>query len=293
MRHQVWRRLAILAAGGCLFGIVIAVPSMAPTASADQLPNGYNVTCTPRGANQADCDVSGCPQVRPGEAADTIHVNYNAQPGNEVSFPCNNTGDMTREFLGETVDNSLGFDFFIQGCRKHALSSDDCGAVSHYHYTPPPKAAPPAPANNAAPPVNCPAGSVTATVPAGQQCQAAPPVSCPAGSESPTVPAGQQCQAAPPPKDAVTLTFQKEGLQIQAIIVNNSTVAGQCQYQAVNTNGIIPERTDNFPIGAKATVTRTYPAPPPLAQFHATVTCTGDFNGTTDEFGNTSADVTG
>ena len=89
------------------------------------------------------------------------------------------------------------------------------------------------------------------------------------------------------------MNFQKEGFQINAIVVNNSTVAGQCQYDAVNTNGIIPERTDNFPIGAKATVTRTYPAPPPLAHFHAVVTCTGDFNGTSDEFGNTSADVTG
>jgi hypothetical protein len=105
-------------------------------------------------------------------------------------------------------------------------------------------------------------------------------------------PAGGQGPAAPP-TNAVTLTFQKAGFEINAIIVNNSTLAGQCQYDAVNTNGIIPERIDNFPIGPKATVTRTYPAPPPLAQFHATVTCTGDFNGTTDEFGNTSADVTG
>jgi hypothetical protein len=110
--------------------------------------------------------------------------------------------------------------------------------------------------------------------------------------------AGTQAPAAAPapaapPTNAVTLNFQKNGFQINAVIVNNSAVAGQCQYDAVNTNGIIPERKDSFPIGANATVTRTYPAPPPLAEFHATVTCTGDFNGTSDEFGNTSADVTG
>jgi hypothetical protein len=159
-------------------------------------------------------------------------------------------------------------------------------------------AAPPAPpqAANAGKPTSC-AGY---RLPPGSDCSKTPnpnpppaaPVNCPAGSVSATVPAGQQCQAVPPPKDEDTLTFHKEGLQINAVIVNESTLAGQCHYDAVNSNGIIPERTDDFPIGAKQTVTRTYPAPP-LAEFHATVTCTGDFNGTTDEFGNTAADVTG
>ncbi len=215
----------------------------------------------------------------------------------ELSKGCNNTATTTLAgpFTGPATIS-------VQGCRKNKASSDDCGAWSDYTYTPPAPAAAapnapqakaqnPAPPNNA--PVNCPAGSVTPTVPAGQQCAAAPPVNCPAGSVSATVPAGQQCKAAPPPTNAVTFTFQKNGVQINAIIVNKSTVAGQCHYHAVNTNGIIPDRTDDFPIGAKATVTRTYPGPPPLAKFHATVTCTGDFNGTSDQFGNTSADVTG
>ena len=49
MKKLVARRFAIPAAAACLFGIVIVTPLMAPTASADQLPNGYNVTCTPIG----------------------------------------------------------------------------------------------------------------------------------------------------------------------------------------------------------------------------------------------------
>jgi hypothetical protein len=297
MSKRVPRRFAIVAAAAGLFGIVIATPPMAPTANADTLPNGYSVTCTPNGT-EAICNISGCPRVHADEAGDVVHIEYNGFTNNlnqqELSKGCNSAATAT---FYETTP--AGFTLSIQGCRKNKASADDCGAWSDYKYTPPAPAAanaPPAPPNApppVAPPVNCPAGSVSGTVPAGQHCQAGAPVNCPAGSVSATVPAGQQCQALPPPTNAVTFNFQKNGLQINAIVVNKSTVAGKCHYDAVNTNGIIPERTDDFPIGANATVTRTFPAPPPLAKFHATVTCTGDFNGKSDQFGNTSADVTG
>lgn len=139
----------------------VAAPWLVPPANADMLPNGYNVTCTPKGDGQAFCEVSGCPQVRAGEAADTIHVNFNAQPMHEVPFPCNFTSGITTQFLSETVDNSIGFDFFIQGCRKHAWpEKDDCGATSKYHYTPPPKAAPPPAAGKPSPAGTCISGYV-------------------------------------------------------------------------------------------------------------------------------------
>jgi hypothetical protein len=281
------KKLFAVGAAAALFsGLVL----MAPTANADTLPNGYSVTCTPNGT-QAICNISGCPRVHADEAGDVVHVMVNGFSKNQIELNkgCNNTATATLAgpFTGPATVS-------VQGCRKNfGPVSDDCGAWSDYKYTPPAAAAPNVPPANA--PVVCPAGSVTPTVPAGQQCAAAPKpdVQCPAGSVSATVPAGQQCQALPPPTNAVTFTFQKNGPKISAIIVNNSTVAGQCHYDAVNTNGIIPETTDDFPIGAKATVTRTFTAPPPFAKFHATVTCTGDFNGKSDQFGNTSADVTG
>jgi len=264
---------AILAAAACQFGVVIATPTTAPTARADALPNGYNVTCTPNG-NNAVCDISGCPRVKGDEAGDVVHTMFNDGDQQELSKACNNTATTTLSNVP-----SGGMTLSVQGCRKHFPGTDDCGAWSDYKYTPP---AAPAAANNSAPaadqkPVLCTGGpDAGQTLPPGSSCPAAP-VAAPA----------------PPPTNAVTLNFQKDGFQINAIITNNSAVSGQCQYDAVNTNGIIPERTDSFPIGANATVTRTYPAPPPLAQFHATVTCTGDFNGTSDEFGNASADVIG
>jgi hypothetical protein len=285
MSKRVPRRFAIVAAAAGLFGIVIATPPMAPTAHADALPNGYSVTCTPNGT-QAICNISGCPRVQGQDAGDVVHVRANGGPLDEIKKSCNNTATATLAgpFTGPATVS-------VQGCRKEfSVIKDECGAWSDYTYNPP-QAAAKAPPN--APPISCPAGSLAASVPAGQQCQAGAPVNCPAGSVAPTVPAGQQCQAAPPPTNAVTLNFQKNGFQINAIIVNKSAVAGNCHYDAVNTNGIIPEKTDDFPIGANGTVTRTYPAPPPLAKFHATVTCAGNFNGTSDQFGNTSADVTG
>ena len=305
MRKRVPRRFAIVTAA-CLFGIVIAAPSMAPTASADPLGNGYNVTCTPNGTD-AVCNISGCPRLVEDDAGDVVHVTVNGKGQQELDKACNNT--TTTTIHGPITAPAT---VAVQGCRKEpSVVKDKCGAWSSYTYTPPAAAANNSPPANVQKPVVCtgagggqgtlyppgssccPAGSVALAVPAGQQCQAGAPVNCPAGSVSATVPAGQQCQAAPPPTNAVTLNFQKDGLQINAIIVNNSTVSGQCRYDAVNTNGIIPERVDTFPIGAKATVTRPYPAPPPLAAFHATVKCTGDFNGKSDEFGDTSADVTG
>jgi hypothetical protein len=281
------RRFAIVAAAACLFGIVIATPLMAPTANADTLPNGYSVTCTPNGT-LAICNITGCPRVYADEAGDVVHVRTPGNSQHELTKGCNNTAT-------DTFGNipAGGLTISVQGCRKNfGPVSDDCGAWSDYKYTPPaaanaPPAAPNAPPANGQKPVRCTGGPNSGQIlPAGSSC-------CPAGSVSATVPAGQQCQAAPPPTNTVTFNFQKNGLQINAIIVNKSTVAGTCHYHAVNTNGIIPDRTDDFPIGANATVTRTYPAPPPLAKFHATVTCTGDFNGKSDQFGNTSADVTG
>ncbi|WP_156744702.1 hypothetical protein [Mycobacterium sp. E2238] len=92
MAKRVTKRFAVLIAAACLFGIVGATPLMAPTASADTLPNGYSVTCTPNGPHEPTCIVSGCPRVHGDEAGDVIHLNgkgYFMQP--ELSKGCNNT----------------------------------------------------------------------------------------------------------------------------------------------------------------------------------------------------------
>jgi hypothetical protein len=121
--------------------------------------------------------------------------------------------------------------------------------------------------------------------------EAAKPIPCPDGSE---VPAGQTCPAEPAPTDAVTMNLNRSGLtNVTATFANSSKVSGICHYDAEDVNGILPGKTDDFSIGAKATVTRTYPAPPILSTYHAVVSCTGNFNGQNIEFGHAEQDVSG
>lgn len=290
MKKLITRRFAIPAAAACLFGIVIATPPMAPTANADQLPNGYNVTCTGSGS-QADCTVSGCPRVHEDEAGDVIHARFNAQPQRDVSTACNATIDVSTRLLDQTVDASSGFTFSIQGCRKHNTSSDDCGAWSTYTYTPPKQAAP-APAL----PVKCPAGSPVASVPNGQQCPAAPapaaPVKCPAGSMTDTVPAGQHCDA---PTHAVGLHIARNGFNAHATVTNDSTLPAKCTYTATKADGVGPQEVDrSIDVGAKGATTITDMLwPPLLTTYNAVVKCTVTYNGTQTSIGEASQKVTG
>jgi hypothetical protein len=91
----------------------------------------------------------------------------------------------------------------------------------------------------------------------------------------------------------VLMSFQRRGLSVVATFQNTSAASGQCHYDAQDVSGILPGKTDDFPLGANATVTRTYPAPPPLSTYHATVTCNGTFAGIPIQYGNASQDVSG
>ena len=120
------------------------------------------------------------------------------------------------------------------------------------------------------------------------------PVPCPTGSPVSEVPAGQTCPAEPAPTNAVTMNFKRSGLtNVTATFSNLSKVSGQCHYDAQDVNGILPGKTDDFPISADRSVTRNYLAPPPLSTYHAVVSCTGNFNGQNIEFGHAEQDVSG
>ena len=276
MRKRVPRRLAILAAAACLLGTVLATPLMAPTANADQLPNGYNVTCTGVGSN-GSCQVSGCPRVYADEAGDVIHARFNAQPQGEIGKGCNDSINVTTGLMNQTVDASKGFTFSLQGCRKHKTSSDDCGAWSDYHYTPPAQAAPPADNQK---PIKCTGGpDAGKTLPPGGTCAvAAAPVKCPAGSVTDTVPAGQQCGA---PTNAVALNITRSGFNAHAAVTNNSSLPAKCNYTATKTGGLGPQEVDkSIDVGAKSTGSITDMLWPPLGtSYNAVVKCTVTYNG--------------
>jgi hypothetical protein len=95
------------------------------------------------------------------------------------------------------------------------------------------------------------------------------------------------------PGGEVLLSFRRSGLSEVATFKNTSAASGQCHYDAQDVVGILPGKTDDFPLGANATVTRTYPAPPPFSTYHATVVCNGVYAGIPIQFGNASQDVSG
>jgi hypothetical protein len=285
MRKQIPKLCTVLVTAAFVFGLALVapavmpalVPSMTPVANADPLPNGYDVTCKGNGGNTI-CQISGCPRIYEDYAGDVVHVRINGVGDDEKGKACGDTLNYTVGIPGDT-----GFTLSMQGCRKHDLSKDDCGPFSDYAYKPAPKPV------EAPQPVPCPAGSPTPTVIPPAQCAPAPapPVTCPPDSPVREVPAGQTCPATPPPpQDSVTLNFARAGLGLNATFKNNSKVAGQCQYNAEPAGGTaLGGKSDNFPIGANASVTRNYAGPPLGSTYHITLSCTGDFNGQNVTFG--------
>lgn len=303
MRKQIPRLCTVLAIAAFVFGLVLVAPAVMPTlaptlspvADAAPLPNGYDVNCTKSNENQVVCTIAGCPRVHEDLAGDVVHTKINGGPQSELDKACGNV-------TTQAVNTSSGFNLAIQGCRKSTLGTDDCGAWSDYTYTPP---APQA--------VQCPPGSKSATVPAGQQCQPADVV-CPAGSKSPTVPAGQQCALAakqcPPgsasatvpgdqqctgPTNAIAMNITRNGIGANVAITNNSPLPAECAYTATKISGLGPATINrNVSVGANSTGNITDLLwPPPLVSYRATVTCTANYDGKQVTIGESTQNVSG
>jgi hypothetical protein len=298
MTKRVARYFAFLVPVACLFGIVIATPALAPTARADNLPNGYVVTCAANG-NDVICNISGCPRVKGQYAGDVIHTMVNGGGQVEISKSCGNSATDTRRGVA-----AQSFNYGVQGCRKHDMSGDDCGAWSDFKYTPPPAAQ-----------VKCPAGSPVATVPQGQTCPAAAQVDCPKGSPTPkaasldkcaavkptkcpqgsatdTVPAGQTCAA---PANAVSLNITRNGLNAKVAITNKSSLPAKCTYTATKNSGIGPQQVDrNIDVDASGTGTISDLLWPTLgSSYSATAKCTVTYDGKQTSIGQASQNVSG
>jgi hypothetical protein len=300
MRRRIPRLFGILAAAACIFGVVLVTPT--PTASAQPLGNGYDVTCTQANGSQVSCVTAGCPRVSGDLAGDVVHTKVNGGEQSELSKPCGNS-------TTETVNASAGFTYSVQGCRKQfGPISDKCGAWSDYTYTPPAaqtvKCNPPGnfqqaevPAGQQCVPkavnVKCPEGSPTADAVSLDKCAPVPPKSCPPGSAADTVPAGQQCQG---PKNAVTLSVTQEGINANVAVTNNSALPAECAYTATRTGGILgPASVNrNVSVGPNATGNITDLLwPPPLVSYRATVKCTATYDGKQVTIGESTQNVSG
>lgn len=271
----------------CLAGLV--VPTMfAATANADRLPNGLDATCTEPDEYNVICLIlpSGCPRVGVDYVPDVVHViyNHNAAAQDEIGFRCLN-GETARYHLSDDPKwGSTSIVLSVQACRKVDIGGDMCSPFSDYTYV-----------TNAPPPdVPCPPGSTTPTVPAGQKCTAAPKpdVQCPPGSKDPTVPAGYEC--IPPPVDQVRMKITTTLGSATADLTNLSYMAGNCSFDATNTNGVLPPVHRDVAIGPNGTATIAgLLAPPPLTTFHVVLSCKGDFWGRQIEFGHVEQDISG
>jgi hypothetical protein len=282
MRKRLLKLLGMLAAAACLIGFVSVTP--APTASADALGNGYDVTCTQANGSTVTCNISGCPRVHEDLAGDVVHTKVNGGPQSELSKACGNT-------TTERINSSGAFTYSVQGCRKGF--SDDCGAWSDYQYTPPPPPKQDAPPPPPAAQVDCPQGSPTPKAASLDQCAPVPPKTCPPGSAADTVPAGQQCQG---PTNAVSMQINQEGINANATVTNNSALPAQCSYTATKTGGLVGPATVNRSVSVPANGSGNITDmlwPPPLVSYRATVKCTAQYDGKQVSIGESTVNVQG
>jgi hypothetical protein len=132
-------------------------------------------------------------------------------------------------------------------------------------------AAPPPPAPEAVPVVPPPAA----------------PVQCPSGSTTPTVPAGQSCTAAVV-TDAIALSFGPPNLgNITATVRNSSDLTGNCTYDAT---GLADTHRD-FTVGPKVSTTLSFNGFNTGTTYHATVSCMDASGKQTQPIGTDSKDV--
>lgn len=253
IRNRVMAAFAIAVA---VMGLTVAVTM--PVSNADVLPNGYDVSCKQANNSQVVCTIGGCPRVYEDYAGDVVHTRVNALPQSEIGKSCGAT-------ITQTVNMSSGFNYAVQGCRKHKASGDDCGAWSDYTYTAP---VAPAPAPAPIPPPPAPAQTKQ----------------CPDGG--PTIPVNDACpvkKAAP--TNAVTMNVQRAGLQVNVTVGNTSDLAAQCTYDATEVNGLGLPVHREFSLAARGSTTLTFPAPLIGQSWRLVSACTAPFDGQTVEIG--------
>jgi hypothetical protein len=306
IRKRVPKLLTVLATAACIFGLVLVAPAATPTlspmpeASAVPLPNQYDVSCVPNGANVV-CTITGCPRVYEDYAGDVVHIKINGGPQEEIAKACGDPLVYTVK-----VPETEGFNLAMQGCRKYDLSSDECGPFSDFKYSPPAsvlpvKCNPPenftsaeVPAGQECQPkpkVKCPEGSPTVDAVSLDKCAAAPPKECPPGSAAPEVPFGQECAG---PANAVSMNVTQEGLNANVAITNNSPLPAECTYTATKTGGLLgPASVNrNVSVGPNSTGNITDMLWPPLGtSYRASTKCTANYDGKQVSIGESTQNI--
>lgn len=109
---------------------------------------------------------------------------------------------------------------------------------------------------------------------------------------------GLICKTAPyvlfGPKDVVTMNIDVGLGTADVNIANtNADISGSCQYDATNAaNPSLFPVHKTFDLAANGSTNFTTPSPPPFTTYHVVLSCKGQWNGKTVEFGHVERDVT-
>jgi hypothetical protein len=274
------RTPALLAIAIALAASVLSGTVAAPVANADKLSNGLEVNCNLENEHNLVCVISGCARVHGDYVIDAVHImTFNAQEEHE--FKCIN-GQTTRY----TTDPMFGTDgtrvVSVQGCRKKDLEGDWCGPWADYTFTRPAGAAPQAPAPQA---------------PAAPAAPAAKPdIQCPAGSPTPTVPAGQTCAPIPDVTNAIQASFGDPGLtSLDFNVTNTSSIEAACTYTATanSLNPLVPKKTTRqFNVPANGNHTETFSGAITGTTYNAVLSCKDASGKQKAELGHVTTSVT-
>ncbi|MFL0287434.1 hypothetical protein ACJH6H_19425 [Mycobacterium sp. SMC-21] len=270
-RALYFTRVAVVAA-------MTSFPVLAP-APAGALPNGLDVNCNqePGEITTAICVISGCPRVHGDYVVDAVHWKIDGGEQQEEGFKCIN-GATTRFTLGGGP--GAHWNIAVQGCRKKDLEGDWCGPWSNTTFTMPGDAKP----TPKAPPV--------VTPPPAEK----PPVQCPAGSPTPTVPAGQTCAPIPDVTNAIQASFGAPGVSSIAFnVTNTSNITATCNYTATadSINPLVPKKTTRqFNVPANGSHTESFSGAPTLSTYNVVLSCKDASGNQKAELGHVETSVT-
>ncbi|MCW2511499.1 MAG: hypothetical protein JWR11_541 [Mycobacterium sp.] len=96
--------------------------------------------------------------------------------------------------------------------------------------------------------------------------------------------------AAPDPVDAVTMNISVSWPNSTVDIASSAPIPGTCTYSA--TAPLLPAVNKTIKLAANGSTSFTTLSPPPLSTYHVVLSCKGESNGKTVEFGHVEQDVT-
>lgn len=277
MRVRLSRALGALGVAVASAGFALGVMMAAPAANAQPLSNGLDVSCKAVTGNQLTCVIGGCPRVNGPYVVDAVHVMDNGYQ-TEYGFKCIN-GETATHSLQFTDTSTLTYTLGFQACRKKDLESDWCGPWADYTYKAAPVAAPP-PAAPPPPPAPAPK----------------PDIQCPAGSPTPTVPAGQSCAPIPDVTNAIQASFGAPGAtSLDFNVTNTSNIEATCNYTATasSLNPLVPKKTTRqFNVPANGTHTETFNGTVTFSTYNAVLSCKDASGKQKAELGHVETSVT-